>query len=101
MNSSARAVRTSIRVPYATFEQTMKILALSGPELSAKLGYSDHAYNDWKNSGQMPKVAQLACEGLCAGKPLDKEKIFLVRSGHKSSELKLILQALSLEFVEL
>lgn len=52
------------KMNYSCFEDAMKRLNMSGPELSDAIGYERSAYNHWKHKGQMPKAAALACEAL-------------------------------------
>ncbi len=101
MSTETKTPKNFQKAPYSCFEQAAKILGIPHAELCLKLGYSQNTWSVWASSGQIPKVAQLALEFLCNTKPKTKEKIFLVRGGTKEQELKMMLKAFSLEFVEI
>lgn len=51
-------------VCYSQFDRAMARLHLSPRNLCREIGYSGDAHRQWRQKGQMPKVAALACEAL-------------------------------------
>ena len=61
----AKITRGYKTASFANFENAAKRLKISYPELSSALGYAPHSFAKWEELKLMPRVAQLACEGLC------------------------------------
>ena len=95
------ATRTFQKAPFSCFAETEKHLAITGAALCERLGYASNAYCDWQKSGEMPRVASIACQALRASTPIPKDTVFLIRTGDKAEALTSILHALSLDFVAL
>lgn len=61
------------------FLDTAEKLGIGNRELSAALGYSDSAADNWIKEGRMPTVASLACEALIRRRaPRDEDRTFTV-----------------------
>ena len=60
-----KATKTFKTADFGNFANTAKRLSITYADLSSALGYAPNSFQKWEELKRMPKVAQLACEGLC------------------------------------
>lgn len=82
------------RSNYSVFEEGMKALGLTGPQLGEAIGYSRTAWNRWSEDKEIPKAAAMAIECLRRrGAPNAKdmkEHILVVRCTTEHEKLAIV-----------
>lgn len=95
-------VRQYQKSMYSVFENAVKLLGVQEGALAEELGFHRTAFHEWKKTGQFPKVAALACEGLIRrqGQP-DGATVFLVKTStrQEADTIQAVCKGLNVEFV--
>jgi hypothetical protein len=90
-------------VNYSIFEEGMKALGMTGPQLGEAIGYSRTAWNRWSENGKIPMAASLAIECLRRRRgPTTKAWILVVRGNtdHEKLAVEGVVKALGLTVLE-